>query len=58
MSMNVLPVCMYLFHMHVQGPWRSEKGIVTPGTGAMGGCESPWGFWEWSLLLRQSSKCS
>lgn len=31
---------------HVWCPWRPEKGIRSPVTGVMNGCEPPCRFWE------------
>lgn len=44
-SMSVLPICLYVYHMADWCPWRSE-GVGPPGTGVMGGCEPLCGCWE------------
>lgn len=36
--MNVLPMCMYVYHMHAWYLKTSEVGVGFPGTGAVSGC--------------------
>jgi hypothetical protein len=39
--MGILPACMYVQHMYARCLWRSEEGIVVPGTGTRDSCEPP-----------------
>ena len=48
MCMNVLPACMYMYHVI---PVEARRGplIGFPGTGVKNGCEPPCGFWKLNL---------
>ena len=46
MCMSVLPESMCMYYMHVRCLWRSKEEVRVLGTGVMGSCELPCGFWE------------
>lgn len=35
----VSPACLYVHHMHAWCPWMPEKGVGSPGTRVVDGCE-------------------
>lgn len=39
--MNVLPVCLYVYHMHAWCSQRSEEVIILPGDGVIDICKPP-----------------
>lgn len=44
-------VCGCVSRLHcTQYSQRSEEGILSQGTGVTGECETPWGWWELSLI--------
>lgn len=51
MCVNVLSAFISVHHCQVPEEVRGE--VESPGTGAMGGCEIPAGFWESNLGLLQ-----
>lgn len=42
MYTGVLPACIFVYHMYAV---PAEARRCFPGTGTMGGCEPPCGFW-------------
>ena len=37
--MNVLPTCLFVYHMYAWCPQRSDEGARFPGAGEGNGCE-------------------
>lgn len=46
MCMDVLPVCISVYHMHAWCLWRSEEDIISLGTRVIDSCEWPFDCWE------------
>lgn len=51
--MGVLPACISVHHMCVWYPRRTKESVGSPRTGATDGCEPPYEFWEWKLVLKE-----
>lgn len=47
--MSVVPAFMSVHPLCTWCPWRSEKGIRSPGTGVRDGCDLPHRCWESNL---------
>ena len=54
---NVLPACIYVYHMYAWYPWRSEESIRSLGTGVMNGCE-PSCMWVLRIQARSSARAT
>lgn len=49
MYMSILPVCMYVFHVHAWYLWKSEEGIGSLYIGVIDGYGPLCECWEWIL---------
>lgn len=47
---------MYLYHMHIWCPCRTEEGIMSLGTRIMAGCESAFERWKMNPVPLQEQK--
>lgn len=46
MCMNVLCLCMFVYHVHVCSLWRPQEGVRSREAGLLDGCAPPCGCWE------------
>ena len=49
MHTGILPACISVYHVGAWCPQKLEEGIKSLGIGVMDSCETPRGYWEWSL---------
>ena len=56
MSMNVLPACRHLYHVHAWYLQRLEEGIESPRTGVIDGWELLSECWKLNLGPLQEQK--
>ena len=44
-----LPACIYVYHIHVWCPYKTEESVKSLGTRVMDGYKPPYGYWEPNL---------